>query len=168
MATDQDNANGEQPCNNECIDRYEARLIVYQSSPAFGSPLENPWQHQRRGRRSGSGQQPMRRNEGLQRGQRQNVCIGRGKCQGLRGIDSRNESNMTAAGTFISKLHPKTSSAQLAVFIHREFGLTVRPEKLPNRLGLYSSFFIPGSHTRKMMNADIWPAGTLVKPFVQQ
>jgi hypothetical protein len=49
--------------------------------------LLHPWQHQKRGRRSG--QQPMRQNEGLQQGQRQNVCIGRAKCQGLRGIEER-------------------------------------------------------------------------------
>ena len=100
------------------------------------------------------------------------VIFGKGKSTGIRAINSRsNQSNgnKTITGTFISRLDPKITSKDLALHIHREFGLTVRPEKVTNRSGLCSLFYIPGNQVlrQKLMDADMWPEGTLIKPFVQ-
>ena len=100
------------------------------------------------------------------------VIFGKGKSTGIRAINDRSKQsngNKSITGTFISRLDPRTTSRGLALYIHREFGLTVRPEKLTNRSGLCSSFYIPGNRVlrQKLMDADMWPEGTLIKPFVQ-
>ena len=73
-----------------------------------------------------------------------NVIFGKGKSTGIRAINSRsNQSNgnKTITGTFISRLDPRTTSRDLALHIHREFGLTVRPEKLQIEVA-YAAHFI--------------------------
>ena len=92
----------------------------------------------------------------------------------LRAVGHKRKSNVSngnanITGTFVSRLDARTTAAELTLFIRHEFGLSVRPEKLTNKTGLCSSFYIPGNrHLRqKLMNADMWPEGTLIKPFMQ-
>ena len=136
------------------------------------------WQNYKRNYRSHKNSTPIRRGYANRYSQRQqsknnnNVIIGKGESTGIRAINNRtrlNHANKNITGTFISRLDPKITSRDLAIHIHREFGLTVRPEKLFNRSGLCSSFYIPGNRAQRqsLMNADMWPKGTLLKPFVQ-
>ena len=107
--------------------------------------------------------------------QHNNVLYGKGKPVGLQAVRRKprniqqSKGNTNITGTFISRLDRRTTAADLKLFIRREFGLSVRPEKLTNKTGLCSSFYIPGNHhlRKKLMNVDMWPEGTLIKPFVQ-
>ena len=103
------------------------------------------------------------------------MLYGKGKPVGLQAVRRKprniqqSKGNTNITGTFISRLDRRTTAADLKLFIRREFGLSVRPEKLTNKTGLCSSFYIPGNHhlRKKLMNVDMWPEGTLIKPFVQ-
>ena len=100
------------------------------------------------------------------------VLIGRGTCYNLQSVQPKRQSvpnypNRTITGVFLSRLGPKTTAAQLAVHIRREKGLTVRPERLRTKYSEYSSFYIcvDKYHRSTIMDIDLWPKGTLVKPF---
>ena len=100
-----------------------------------------------------------------------NVISGKGKSTCIQAINNRSHQssgNKNITGTFISRLYPRTTSRDLALHIRREFGLTVIPEKLTNRSGLCSSFYIPGHQVlrQKLMDAEMWSEGTLIKAFV--
>ena len=79
------------------------------------------------------------------------------------------ETGKTATGIFITRLEPKTTAAHVAVQVRKESGLTVRPEKLATRHASYSSFYIRGNRRcqAQLLNADLWPKGALVKPFME-
>ena len=98
--------------------------------------------------------------------QRISVIIGRGPSASIQAI-SDSKGNKQCTGLFVSRLKPCTSAAQLAVYVHREAGITVRPEKMPAKSASYSSFFIRCSThlQRKLMDTNHWPKGTVVKPF---
>lgn len=135
------------------------------------SENRNPWHVQRNRRFRHKSDKSLAGNAHTEQSK---FLIGRGKSSGLHAVSHSSppvHSKMSMTGTFISKLHPRTTSAQLAVYILREFGLTVRPEKLSKKsqLQFYSSFYIPCNHNQRrlLMNADLWPTGTLVKPFLQ-
>jgi len=70
----------------------------------------------------------------------------------------------SVTGVFISRLERNTSSAQVAVYVLNETGLTVHPEKLRTKHDGYSSFAIScNSHDRKvLMSGDVWPIGALL------
>ena len=77
------------------------------------------------------------------------VMYGKGKSVGLRAVGHKPKSNISngntnITGTFVSRLDARTTAAELALFIRHEFGLSVRSEKLTNKTGLCSSFYIPG------------------------
>ena len=75
--------------------------------------------------------------------------------------------NKQCTGVFVTCLKPKTSAAQVAVHIHREFSLTVRPEKLPPKNEHYSSFYIRCNRMKRqqLLNKQLWPRGAVVKPY---
>ena len=75
--------------------------------------------------------------------------------------------NRQCTGLFVSRLKPNTTAAKLAIFVHREWGLTVRPEKLPAKYDQYCSFYIPCGHQKRqvLLNQFMWPRGSVVKPF---
>lgn len=79
--------------------------------------------------------------------------------------DSRG--NRQCTGLFVSRLKPNTSCAQLAVFIHREWGYMMRPEKIPAKTGDYCSFYIRCNREKGqvLIQSDVWPKGAVVKPF---
>ena len=128
----------------------------------------NPWQVQRNRRSKPRSDKQLPGNALVE----QTKClIGRGKSCGLYAVShnpSQDNSKTNMTGTFVSKLHPRTTSAHLATYIRSEFGLTVRPEKLSTKAPFYSSFYIPSNHNQRqiLMNADMWPTGALIKPFL--
>ena len=83
--------------------------------------------------------------------------------------DREEYANRSITGTFISRLSPKASAADIAVFVHRETGLTVRPERLQTKYQSYSSFFIRGNNRqrRTLMSEHLWPRGIIVKAFYE-
>ena len=74
------------------------------------------------------------------------------------------------SGIMVTRLHPHTSAAHLAIHVHREVALTVRPEKMPTKYKGYSSFFIRANPVQrsKLLNKNIWPQNTLIKPFYEK
>jgi hypothetical protein len=105
---------------------------------------------------------------------RSQLIIGSGSSAGLQAVSRNHDQSRVGQrkdtrGIFASRLHPKTSCSQLSTFIFRTFGLTVHPEKLNSKHSSYSSFYIPGDHhqRRQLLVANLWPAGSLIKPFVQ-
>lgn len=80
-------------------------------------------------------------------------------------LDSRG--NRQCTGLFVSRLKPGTSCAQLAIFIHREYGYLMRPEKMPSRCAEYCSFFLRCNREKRqvLLNSDVWPKGAVIKPF---
>ena len=64
-----------------------------------------------------------------------NVMIGEGQSTSIKEVSlkktpRRSSYNKSVTGIFVTRLEPATSAAQVAIFIVRETGLTVRPEKL--------------------------------------
>ena len=79
-------------------------------------------------------------------------------------------SNKAIIGTLISGLDSHPGSAQVAVHIRRETGLTVRPEKLQLRnegRTSRASFFVRYNERDryKLMDEYLWPVGTIIKPY---
>ena len=102
------------------------------------------------------------------------IIIGKGKTHSLKAVTQKapatnGKPNRYISGTFISRLDPSASSVQIAIFIHHETGLTVRPEKLSSKHHSYSSFFIRGNQRQRstLMNENLWPIGAVVKPFYE-
>ena len=67
----------------------------------------------------------------------------------------------------MTRLSSRTTTQQVERNVHVETGLTVRAEKLDTRYNTYCSFYIKGDRRLRdqLLSADIWPEGTLVKPF---
>ena len=67
----------------------------------------------------------------------------------------------------LSRLAPRSTAKQIQLHVKRETGLDVRVEKLQTKFDTYCSFYIPAGHQirAKLLSADSWPEGTLVKPF---
>ena len=61
------------------------------------------------------------------------------------------------------------TSANVAIHVLRETGITVRPEKLRTKYDTYTSFLIPVKKNSRRYNilleANNWPMGCLVRPF---
>ncbi len=149
----------DETCCDELISAPQAR----RPNPRTNDNTDNRWQTQRN-RRHKRGQ-----NNDNSRMAHEYV-VGKGLGTGLRSAkDLHQHQNKRITGLFVSKLHPKTSSAQLAVWVYHEFGFTVHPEKMPGKPQYYSSFYIPCDQNQResLMNADMWPAGAFLKPFMQ-
>ena len=100
------------------------------------------------------------------------VLIARGHSGSLRAVPTKGTKQShsfarTITGIFVSRLDQSTSAAQVAVFIQKETGLTVRPEKLATKYEAYSSFYIKGNKRTQdtLLDVNLWPRGTLMKPF---
>ena len=88
----------------------------------------------------------------------------------IRKKQSHELSNKAIIRTLISGLDSHTGSAQVAVHIRRETGLTVRPEKLQlrNEGRTSRAFFFVRCNERdryKLMDEYLWPVGTIIKPY---
>ena len=72
-------------------------------------------------------------------------------------------------GIFVTRLGKDTTSANVAIHVLRETGITVRPEKLRTKYDTYTSFLIPiKKNSRRyniLLDANNWPMGCLVGPF---
>jgi hypothetical protein len=106
--------------------------------------------------------------------QNRNVMIGSGQGSYLKAVSQEQYSggqthNRAVTGVFLSRLDPKTTSAQLALHVHREARLTVRPEKLETRYSGYSSFYIRADHRHRntLFDSYMWPTGCLIKPYYE-
>lgn len=102
-----------------------------------------------------------------------NVCIGRGSSTvtDLRSIKkptlSKPEKNRICIGIFVSRLETRVTEMQISRHILHETRFSSRPEKLKTKYDGYSSFLIQCQNPvrSRLLNPDIWPTGTLVKPF---
>ena len=102
----------------------------------------------------------------------ENVFTGTGPSLSIRAASSYDKEttfsrNRTCTGVFVSRLEPRHTTNQLEKFIWNQSGCRVKPEKLPNRYGTYSSFYIPcDKRTRDaLLDCSIWPVGTLIKLY---
>lgn len=100
------------------------------------------------------------------------IIVGTGHSGGLRVVQPRRQldserQSRRITGVFLSRLGPSTSCAQIATRVRRETGLNVNPEKMKSKYDSYSSFYIRAERRDRsiLMDGNIWPAGTLVKPF---
>ena len=75
--------------------------------------------------------------------------------------------NRVITGAFITRLDPKTTETQIQTHVWKETGVVVRAEKLVTKYNGYSSFHIRGDKRLRdiLISSDLWPVGTLVKPF---
>lgn len=71
---------------------------------------------------------------------------------------------------FVSRLDPTVSKEQVIEYFKQANILSVECERLTSRYDSYSSFKIalPACHSDKVLNAEFWPIGTLVKRFIQK
>jgi hypothetical protein len=99
--------------------------------------------------------------------------IGTGQFSNLRTVKQGSSthphgSNRMVTGVFVSRFHQKTSSQMIAKHIQREAAISVKPEKLQTRYAEYSSFYIrcDGTDRNDIMDANLWPRGTLIKPYM--
>ena len=88
-----------------------------------------------------------------------------------RNPDRRSETekpNRQCTGIFVTRLSSRTTTQQVERNVHVETGLTGRAEKLDTRYNTYCYFYIQGDRRLRdqLLSADIWPEGTLVKPFL--
>ena len=103
------------------------------------------------------------------------VIVGRGQSTTIRASNHKPSNSKTpnpnrqCIGVFVTRLMPKISVKQIEQFIHVSTGLKVSPEKLETRYNSYASFFIRAEHKvrRVLLDADLWPAGAMLKPFYQ-
>ena len=101
------------------------------------------------------------------------VINGTGKSTGVRTAavtkrpNSRDMTNRTVTGVFVSRLDPYTTPKQIYLHIKRMTGYICRPEKLQTKYGGYSSFYILADvlHRRVLLDPQLWPSGTLLKLF---
>lgn len=84
-----------------------------------------------------------------------------------RSTAPRKHTNRTCIGVFITRMAASTSTQQIRQHILMETGIVTRPEKLQTKYGGYSSFLIQCQHHIRshIINPEIWPRGSLVKPF---
>lgn len=101
-----------------------------------------------------------------------NPVKARGKVTYLRSAKAHHKqidfSNKSIIGTLVSGLAANTVSAQVAIHVRRETGLTIKPEKLKHHKDdEYASFFIRcGEHVRyRLMDEYLWPEGATIKPY---
>lgn len=75
--------------------------------------------------------------------------------------------NTDVTGVFVTRLQSSTTTNQIKKLICSNTALLCSPVKLKTRYGGYSSFYIPADRNmrHKLMDPQIWPHGTLVKPF---
>lgn len=73
-------------------------------------------------------------------------------------------------GLFLSRLQPNTRIEQIENFIKRTTGTDVEVERLQTKHDGYASFHVTCgvAVNQKLLKADVWPEGTLVKPFFQR
>ena len=106
------------------------------------------------------------RSHDIRRNPKSDVTIGKAPKTCIEAV-SDTRGNRQCTGLFVSRLKPGTSCAQLAVFIHRECGYLMRPEKIPTKSAEYCSFYLWCNREKRqvLLNSDIWPRGAVVKPF---
>ena len=77
--------------------------------------------------------------------------------------------NQNCIDVFVSRPEPKTTQRSIQKHLQLETGFLVHPEKLATRYKEYASFFIRGDKkvrdTLRLMDPNLWPARTLLKPF---
>ena len=100
------------------------------------------------------------------------IIVGTGHSGGLKVVQPRRQldferQSRRITGVFLSRLAPSTACAQIATRVRRETGLNVNPEKMKSKYDSYSSFYIRAERRDRsiLMDSNIWPTGTLVKPF---
>lgn len=73
-------------------------------------------------------------------------------------------------GIFLTRVSPTTTAGAVENFVRRATGADVIVEKLKTKFEWYSSFHVkcPSEDTDKLLKADMWPEGMLVKPFFEK
>jgi hypothetical protein len=98
------------------------------------------------------------------------VIHGHGPSAGLRAIPTRKPFvNRVCTGVFVTRLLPKTSADNIQNYVLRQTGLKLKSIKLCTKYETYSSFHIKCEKRvfSDLLNPEIWPEGTLVKPFFE-
>ena len=105
-----------------------------------------------------------------------NGIIGRGQSIGLKAAkparrQQKQKTNVQVTGVFITRLDPRTSSREVEHNVQKHTGLKIRAEKMRCKYPeSYSSFYVRGDKKVRdmLIDADLWPQNTLVKPFEEK
>ena len=95
------------------------------------------------------------------------VITGTGHDTGLSAIPRSTRREKKYIGLFVSQLSPKTRAGSIVSHVYNKTGMIVKCAPHPTRYDSYSSYCVHATprQTNILMNPELWPAGSIVKPF---